>query len=99
MQLKSKNAESLVMAHVEVRQPSKREIRDDSPKLVDVSRVLARRFFLLRDQHNHALRDQQCADSCLESHRFRVAMGTGAEMPAIGGKNQDQPSASPAPIV
>jgi hypothetical protein len=32
MRLKSKNAESLVMAHVEVGQPSKREIRDDSPK-------------------------------------------------------------------
>src|SRR5208283_2035412 len=42
MHLKSKNAESLVMAHVEVCQPNKREIRDDSSKMMEVSRVLAR---------------------------------------------------------
>jgi len=47
MHLKSKNAESLVMAHVKICQPRKREIGDDSPKLVEVSLVLARRLFLL----------------------------------------------------
>jgi hypothetical protein len=30
------------------------------PKLVEVSLVLARRLFLLRDQHKLTLRDQQC---------------------------------------
>ena len=48
-------------ADVEVCQPSKREIRDDSPKPVDFSRMLAWRLFLLRDHNKLTLRDQECA--------------------------------------
>jgi hypothetical protein len=69
------------MAYVEVCQPSKREIGDDSAKPVDVSRMLAWRLFLLRDQNKLTLRDQQCAGGsnlslkCVENSR-----------PAYGGR-------------
>lgn len=61
MHFESKNFESLVMAQVEVCKSGKREIRDDSAELVQVSSVLARRGFFLRNQHKLALGDQQCA--------------------------------------
>src|SRR5260370_38236669 len=85
MHLKRKSAELLVMAHVEVWQPSQREIRDDSPKLVEVSRVLTRRRFLLRDQYKLTLRDQQCASrsklSLESAENSRPLYGGGQSLP------------------
>jgi hypothetical protein len=49
MHLESKNAKSLVMADVEVGEPDKREIGNDSSELVYVSTVKPRRGFLFRD--------------------------------------------------
>lgn len=51
MHLDSKNTKSLVMPHVEVGEPDKREIGNDSPELVYVSTVKPRRGFLFPDQH------------------------------------------------
>jgi hypothetical protein len=47
--LERKNAESLLMAYVEVAQAPQGEIRDDGAEGVQVSGVLARRRFLLRN--------------------------------------------------
>src|ERR1700687_1259962 len=55
----SKNAESLLMAHVNIFQTNDRKICDDSPKFVDISSVLARRCLLLRYKHKLALGNQQ----------------------------------------
>ncbi len=60
MHLESKNAEPLVMAQVEVGQSHKGKISDDSPELVEISNMLARRCLLLRDQHEFAVSKQKC---------------------------------------
>jgi hypothetical protein len=56
----SKHAEPLMMAHMEIEQPDKREVCDDSAELLEVSAVKSGRSFLLRNQHKLAFGNQQC---------------------------------------